>query len=181
MSERASQADPKTPSPLGVYVLTVSDTRTIETDKSGATLIEFAEQAGHRMVERTIVEDDEHKIREAVKNATERAAVDVVLVTGGTGITLRDVTPEAIAPLVTKSIPGFGELFRMLSYDDIGAATVQSRAMAALCGRALVFALPGSTGAIRLAIDKILQAQLDIRTKPCNFAMLLPRVRGEAP
>jgi molybdenum cofactor biosynthesis protein B len=103
-----------------------------------------------------------------------------VLATGGTGITARDVTPEALAPLVTKWIPGFGELFRQLSYADIGAATIQSRAEAALCGGTLVFALPGSTGAVKLALEKIILPQLDVRTKPCNFAELLPRVRGTA-
>jgi len=170
----------KTPTPLGVYVLTVSDTRTVETDKSGGALIEFATEAGHRLVGRAIIPDEQKEIEAAVAEARDDSAVDVVLVTGGTGITLRDVTPEAIAPLITKEIPGFGELFRMLSYEDIGAATVQSRALAALCGRVLVFALPGSTGAIRLAVEKILRPQLDSRTKPCNFASLLPRVRGHA-
>jgi molybdenum cofactor biosynthesis protein B len=101
-----------------------------------------------------------------------------VIVTGGTGLTARDVTPEAIAPLVEKPIPGFGELFRSLSYAEIGAATIQSRAEAALCGRALVFALPGSTAAVRLALDKIIVPQLDARTRPCNFAELLPRMRA---
>ncbi len=166
-----------TPQPLGIAVVTVSDTRTVETDKSGATLIEFVESAGHRLVDRVIVTDDEALIRDQVRQFQNHLEVDVILITGGTGITQRDVTPEAIEPLVTKRIPGFGELFRMLSYEDIGASTIQSRAMAALCGRALVFALPGSTGAIRLAIEKILRPQLDIRTKPCNFAQLLPRVR----
>ena len=107
-------------------------------------------------------------------------AVDVVLATGGTGITRRDVTPEALTPHVTKWIPGFGELFRYLSYADIGAATIQSRAEAALCEGTLVFALPGSTGAVKLALEKIILPQLDSRTKPCNFAELLPRVRGTA-
>jgi molybdopterin adenylyltransferase len=107
-------------------------------------------------------------------------SVEVVLATGGTGITRRDVTPEALTPLVTKWIPGFGELFRYLSYADIGAATIQSRAEAALCGGTLVFALPGSTGAVKLALEKIILPQLDSRTKPCNFAELLPRVRGTA-
>lgn len=175
-AENQAFASP-TPEPLGIVVVTVSDTRTIETDKSGATLIEFVESAGHRLVERVIVTDDESLIRDQVRHFQNQGEVDVILVTGGTGITQRDVTPEAIEPLVTKLIPGFGELFRMLSYEDIGAATIQSRAMAALCGRALVFALPGSTGAIRLAVEKILRPQLDVRTKPCNFAQLLPRVR----
>jgi molybdenum cofactor biosynthesis protein B len=128
-------------------------------------------------VERKIVLDDQETITTTVRGFVASKAVDVVLITGGTGITQRDVTPEAIAPLVDKDIVGFGELFRMLSYEEIGAATIQSRAFAALCGGVLVFGLPGSTGAVRLAVDKILRPQLDIRTKPCNFAMLLPRLR----
>jgi molybdenum cofactor biosynthesis protein B len=110
----------------------------------------------------------------------EEEGVDVVLATGGTGITARDVTPEALTPLVTKWIPGFGELFRYLSYAEIGAATIQSRAEAALCDGTLVFLLPGSTGAVKLALEKIILPQLDSRTKPCNFVELLPRVRGTA-
>lgn len=173
-----SHAD-TTPSPqaLGIAVLTVSDTRTVDNDTSGATLIEFVQNGGHTLVNREIVPDEEDVIRERIRVHQADSKVDVVLVTGGTGITLRDVTPEAIAPLVTKEIPGFGELFRMLSYEEIGASTIQSRASAALCGRVLVFALPGSTGAIRLAVEKILRPQLDVRTKPCNFAQLLPRIR----
>lgn len=165
------------PQALGIAVLTVSDTRTLENDTSGGTLVEFVESAGHALVHREIVPDEEVIIRDRIRIHQADSRVDVVLVTGGTGITLRDVTPEAIAPLVTKEIPGFGELFRMLSYEEIGASTIQSRASAALCGRVLVFALPGSTGAIRLAVEKILRPQLDVRTKPCNFAQLLPRIR----
>src|SRR5690606_1069460 len=135
-------------------------------------------EAGHRLVERKIVRDDRETIESSVRAFVSSAEVDVVLVTGGTGITVRDVTPEAIAPLIDKEIPGFGELFRMLSYEDIGAATIQSRAFAGLCAGTLVFGLPGSTGAVRLAVDRILRPQLDVRTKPCNFAMLLPKLRG---
>ncbi len=164
---------------LGVAVLTVSDTRTIETDKSGALLSETLVSAGHRLVERVIVRDDVTTIRGQVQAWMANAHIDVVLVTGGTGITQRDVTPEAVAPLVTKAIPGFGELFRWLSYADIGAATIQSRADAALCGTTLVFLLPGSTGAVGLALEKIIVPQLDARTRPCNFAELLPRIRRE--
>jgi molybdenum cofactor biosynthesis protein B len=164
---------------LGVAVLTVSDTRTLETDKSGALLSETLACAGHRLIERVIVRDEVTAIRGKVQAWIDDERIDVALVTGGTGITQRDVTPEAIAPLVTKAIPGFGELFRWLSYADIGAATIQSRADAALCGTTLVFLLPGSTGAVRLALEKIILPQLDARTRPCNFAELLPRVRGE--
>ncbi len=166
------------PTCLGISVLTISDTRTIETDKSGGTLLEFVKDAGHQLIHRVIIRDEITSIRAVVSENIERKEVDVILLTGGTGITQRDVTPEALAPLITKAIPGFGELFRMLSYEDIGASTIQSRAMAALCGGTLVFALPGSTGAIRLAIDKILRSQLDSRTRPCNFAQLLPRIRA---
>jgi len=165
-----------TPSPLRISVITVSDTRTLESDKSGDELVSFVQRAGHQLITREIIVDDLSTIQLAVKSLCERDDVDVILLTGGTGITLRDVTPEAIAPLITKEIPGFGELFRWLSYQDIGAATIQSRAMAALCLSTLVFALPGSTGAVRLAVEKIIEPQLDINTKPCNFAQLLPRI-----
>ncbi len=165
-----------TPTPLSIAIMTVSDTRTIETDKSGDALAHFVSEAGHRLALRQIVPDEKEAIRTQVRSWSEDPAVQVILVTGGTGITGRDVTPEAIAPLVTKDIPGFGELFRLLSYEDIGAATIQSRAFAALCGTTLVFALPGSTSSVQFAVDKILRAQLDVRTKPCNFAQLLPRL-----
>jgi molybdenum cofactor biosynthesis protein B len=163
--------------PLGVAVLSVSDTRTLETDTSGALLATRLEEAGHRLTWRGIEKDDLLSIRERVQALSSDPAIEIVLVTGGTGVTRRDVTPEAIEPLVTKLIPGFGELFRFLSYAEIGPATIQSRAFAALCGRALVFALPGSTAAVRLALEKILLPQLDRRTRPCNFAELLPRMR----
>jgi molybdenum cofactor biosynthesis protein B len=168
-----------TPSPLRIAVLTVSDTRTLETDKSGAYVAEAVQAAGHVVTLRKIVPDELTLLESSLSALIADPAVDVVIATGGTGITKRDVTPEALAPLVSKWIPGFGELFRQLSYADIGAATIQSRAEAALCGGTLVFALPGSTGACRLALEKIIIPQLDIRTKPCNFAELLPRVRNE--
>lgn len=163
---------------LGILVVTVSDTRTPATDTSGRLAVETLAAAGHRLSGPEIVSDDVEKIRERVARAVSDAQFDVVVLTGGTGITARDVTPEAIAPLVTKAVPGFGELFRMLSYAQIGAATIQSRAEAALCGGTLVFALPGSTSAVRLALEEILVPQLDARTKPCNFAELLPRIRS---
>ena len=164
---------------LGVAVLTISDTRTPETDKSGSLASELLTARGHRVVFHRIVPDDEAKIRAAVAGAIAEGNVDALVTTGGTGITHRDVTPEAIEPLVTKAIPGFGELFRYLSYEEIGASTIQSRAFSAVCGRTLVFALPGSTGAVRLALERIVLPQLDIQTRPCNFAELLPRIRGE--
>ena len=165
-----------TPRPLQLAILTVSDTRTLETDTSGQRLVEFAERAGHEIMERRIVSDDVETIREQVAQWAETSSIEVVLITGGTGITGRDVTPEAVEPLLGKTIPGFGELFRMLSYEDIGAATIQSRAFAGLVGTTLVFALPGSGGAVGLAVDRILLPQLDVRTKPCNFAQLLDRL-----
>jgi molybdenum cofactor biosynthesis protein B len=164
---------------LRVAVLTVSDTRTLETDGSGGLAAAELVQAGHLLADRRILPDDVESIRAALRAWVESPAVDVVVMTGGTGITARDVTPDALAPLVTKPIPGFGELFRFLSYAEIGAATIQSRAEAALCGTTLVFALPGSTGAVRLALEKIVLPQLDSRTRPCNFAELLPRIQGK--
>jgi molybdopterin adenylyltransferase len=162
--------------PLTIAVLTVSDTRTPETDTSGGLLLERLERAGHRIFERRIIRDDLELIRDSLRAYIDDPAVEVVIATGGTGITARDVTPEALAPLITKAIPGFGELFRWLSYAEIGAATIQSRAEAALCVTTLVFTLPGSTGAVRLALEQILLPQLDSRTRPCNFVELLPRV-----
>ncbi len=165
-----------TPQPLNLAILAVSDTRTLETDTSGQRLVEFAARAGHEVVQRQILPDDLEAVREQVRQWSASPSIQVVLTTGGTGVTGRDVTPEAVEPLLTKTIPGFGELFRMLSYEDIGAATIQSRAFAGLVGTTLVFALPGSSGAVELAIDRILLPQLDVRTQPCNFAQLLPRL-----
>lgn len=164
--------------PLRIAVLTVSDTRTLETDTSGGTLVEKLQAAGHQIADRRILTDDLDGIRAQLRAWIADSEVDVVVATGGTGITARDVTPDALAPLITKPIPGFGELFRWLSYADIGAATIQSRTEAALCDTTLVFTLPGSTGAVKLALDQILLPQLDNRTRPCNFVELLPRVKG---
>jgi molybdenum cofactor biosynthesis protein B len=163
--------------PVNVAVLTVSDTRTLETDKSGAAIVEALTSAGHVVAKRRILPDNLADLRQALTEWIADPGVDVVIASGGTGITGRDVTPEAMAPLVTKPIPGFGELFRHLSYADIGTATIQSRAEGALCGSTLVFLLPGSTGAVRLAMSKILLPQLDSRTSPCNFVELMPRFR----
>ena len=165
--------------PVNIAVLTVSDTRTIETDTSGKLIADRLAEAGHKIVAREIVIDSEVKIRAQLAQWIADPGVDVVIATGGTGVTPRDVTPEALAPLITKHIPGFGELFRQVSFAEIGAATIQSRADAALCGQTYVFLLPGSTGGVRTGIEKILLSQLDHRTKPCNFVMLLPRIRSE--
>lgn len=167
--------------PVGVGVLTVSDTRTAADDRSGDTIVELLTAAGHTIAARAIVTDDRDLIREQLRAWIADPAIEIVIATGGTGVTPRDVTPEALAPLITKPIPGFGELFRWLSYSDIGASTIQSRAEAALCDRTYVFLLPGSPSACRFAMDKILLSQLDNRTRPCNFVMLLPRIRTERP
>lgn len=161
--------------PLGIAVLTLSDTRTLETDRSGSYLVDALTEAGHTLVHRTLIADDEHSLRDTLTAWAADDAVQVILTTGGTGITRRDITPDVVNALATKHIPGFGELFRMLSYQTIGTSTVQSRATAALMGQTLVFALPGSTGACRDAWTGILVHQLDSRHRPCNFAELLPR------
>lgn len=165
--------------PVNIAVLTVSDTRTLETDTSGGYIVQRMTEVGHRIAARAIVIDSELTLRAQLAAWIADPGIDVIIATGGTGVTPRDVTPEALAPLVTKSIPGFGELFRWLSYDEIGTATVQSRADAALCGSTYVFLLPGSTNGVKLGVDKILVPQLDHRQKPCNFVMLLPRIRNE--
>jgi len=158
-------------------VITVSDTRTRETDRSGALICERLESMGHHLHLRKIIPDDYETIQQSVDECIKTSDLDVVILTGGTGITRRDITPDAIRPLSTKHIPGFGELFRWLSFGEIGASTIQSRADAWLCDSTLVFALPGSSGAVQLAMDKILVEQLDVRTRPCNFIQLLPRIR----
>lgn len=164
--------------PVGCAVITVSDTRTAENDTSGDLLVQRLETMGHFVRHRVIVTDDIPLIQAQVQGFMADPEIAVVLVTGGTGITRRDVTPEAIAPLATRHIPGFGELFRWLSYADIGTSTIQSRADAWLCDTTLVFALPGSTNACALAMDRILVEQLDARHRPCNFIQLLDRIRG---
>jgi molybdenum cofactor biosynthesis protein B len=166
--------------PVNVAVLTVSDSRTLESDTSGAYAANALEGAGHRVVCRRIVQDDVAAIQAALTERMQDPGTDAVIATGGTGVTARDVTPEALSGLVTKWIPGFGELFRMLSYAEIGASTIQSRAEAGLCGSTLVFALPGSTGAVRLALERIILPQLDNRTRPCNFVELLPRIKASS-
>lgn len=164
---------------VGVGVLTVSDTRRLEEDTSGALVVERLERMGHEVVDRRLVRDEVGEIQGVVRGWMGDGRVSVGIVTGGTGVTARDVTPEAVGALGTKRIEGFGELFRWLSYREIGTSTIQSRADAWLCGETLVFVLPGSTGAVRLAMDEILAQQLDARHRPCNFIELLPRIRGE--
>lgn len=155
-----------------IRVLTISDSRDLSTDKSGALLEELCVQAGHHVTLRLIVPDELEKIRQTVKDWASDAAVNAILVTGGTGITQRDVTPEAVEALYDKALPGFGELFRHLSYAEIGTACIQSRASAGLIGQTVVFLMPGSTGACRLAAQSIILPQLDARTRPCSFPEL---------
>lgn len=162
-----------------VGVLTVSDTRTFETDRSGQTIADRLTDAGHDVARREIVTDNRDAITAKLREWIDDPGVEVIITTGGTGVTPRDVTPEALSPLITKHIPGFGELFRAISYNEIGTSTIQSRADAALCQQTYVFVLPGSTGAVRTAMDEILLSQLDIRHRPCNFVELLPRIRAE--
>ncbi len=162
--------------PLNIALLTVSDTRTPDTDRSGSLLAETLAGVGHVIAARLIVPDEIDRLRVHLKAWIEDPQVDLVISTGGTGLADRDVTPEAVAPFVTRAIPGFGELFRRLSFDEIGTSTIQSRAEAVMCGHTFVFMLPGSTGACRLALDAILLEQLDHRHRPCNFAELLPRI-----
>lgn len=167
--------------PVNVAVLTVSDTRTLADDTSGQLIVDRLTEVGHRIVARQIVTDSELRIRAQLAAWIADPDVEVVIATGGTGVTPRDVTPEALAPLVTKAIPGFGELFRWVSFEEIGTSTIQSRAEAALCGQTFVFLLPGSTSGVRTALEKILIPQLDHRQRPCNFVMLLPRIKSERP
>lgn len=158
--------------PLNIAVLTVSDTRTEETDKSGKVLQEGAKEAGHKVVEKVIVKDDVYQMRAVFSRWIADPNVHVIVSTGGTGIAGRDSTPEAVMPLLDKPIEGFGELFRAVSMEEIGASAIQSRAIAGLTNQTLIFCLPGSTGACRTGWDKILRPQLDHRTRPCNFAQM---------
>jgi molybdenum cofactor biosynthesis protein B len=158
-------------------ILTVSDTRTAATDVSGDVLVERATTAGHTIAVRRILPDDRAQIEAALRELIAAPEVDVVIATGGTGVTGRDVTPEAFAAVYEKEIPGFGELFRWLSYATIGTSTIQSRATAGVAQGTYLFALPGSPGACRDAWDQILGQQLDYRYRPCNFVELLPRLK----
>jgi len=161
---------------LDIAVLTVSDSRTEADDKSGQLLAERVTGAGHRLADKRIVPDDIYRIRAAVSEWIADPEVSAVVATGGTGVTGRDGTPEAVAVLLDKEIDGFGEVFRMLSYEEIGTSTLQSRALAGVANGTYVFCLPGSSGACRTAWDRVISHQLDFRTRPCNLAELIPRL-----
>jgi len=163
---------------LGVAVLTVSDTRTLEDDTSGQYLVDGLEAAGHRLAARDIVRDDIYQIRAVLSAWIASGDIDAVLVTGGTGFSGRDSTPEAVAPLFDKEIDGFGEVFRALSYDEIGSSTIQSRALAGLANNTVIFCMPGSTGACRTAWEGLVREQLDSSHRPCNFVGVL-KVRAQ--
>jgi molybdenum cofactor biosynthesis protein B len=163
--------------PVNIAVMTVSDTRTLADDRSGDTLVARIEGAGHKVAARAIVTDDTSLILEQMAAWVENPDIDVIISTGGTGVTGRDVTPEAVEALCDKIIPGFGELFRWLSFAKIGTSTIQSRAIGGVARGTYVFALPGSTGAVKDGWDEILSLQLDNRHTPCNFVELMPRLR----
>jgi molybdenum cofactor biosynthesis protein B len=162
--------------PLDIAVLTVSDTRTEETDLSGKTLIERLTAAGHRLTEKRIAPDDIYRIRAVVSEWIADPGVQVVLTTGGTGVTGRDGTPEALSVLFDKTLDGFGEVFRAISYQEIKTSTIQSRAIAGVANGTYIFCLPGSSGACRTAWDNLIRDQLDYRTRPCNLVELMPRL-----
>ena len=171
--------------PLGIAVLTVSDTRSLAEDKSGDTLAARVTAAGHRLAARAVVTDDVADIRAAVQSWIDDPAVDAIITTGGTGFTGRDVTPEAIEPMFEKRMDGFSTVFHRISYDKIGTSTIQSRATAGVAGATYIFVLPGSPGACKDAWDGILAQQLDYRHRPCNFVEIMPRLdehlrRGKA-
>jgi molybdopterin adenylyltransferase len=162
--------------PLTIAVLTISDTRSLEEDRSGGILVERLTKAGHRLGDRAIVPDEIEAIRDKVKGWIADPAIDAVITTGGTGFTGRDITPEAIEPLFEKRMDGFSAVFHRISYDKIGTSTIQSRATAGVAGATFIFVLPGSPGACKDAWDGILAAQLDYRHQPCNFVEIMPRL-----
>ena len=162
---------------VNIALLTVTDTRTIDTDKSGAILVKKIKEQNHKLVERKIVKDEKDKIKEILLDWVKKENLDVIITTGGTGLTGRDITPEAIKEIAHKEIPGFGELFRELSYKTIGTSAMQSRACAVLANGKYIFVLPGSSGGVTDAWDGILKYQLDINHKPCNFVELFPRLK----
>jgi len=167
----------RTFTPINIAVLTISDTRTLDDDTSGAILAERVTKAGHNLIERGIEKDVVLAIVSRLNNWIDDRRIDCVITTGGTGLTGRDVTPEALDRVKEKDIPGFGELFRWISFKTIGTSTVQSRAMAVLARGTYIFALPGSNGAVKDGWDQILAEQLDSRNRPCNFVELMPRLR----
>ena len=163
--------------PLAIAILTVSDSRTARNDASGDYLFDAIAAAGHRLADRALLPDDRYRMRARVSAWIADENVDAVLITGGTGFTGRDSTPEAIAPLLDREMPGFGELFRAISFDEIGTSSLQSRAFAGIANGTFIFCLPGSTSACRTGWEKIIAAQLDSRTRPCNLPGLKPRLR----
>ena len=162
---------------VNIALLTVTDTRTIDTDRSGAILVKKIKEQNHKLVERKIVKDKKDKIKEILLDWIKKENLDVIITTGGTGLTGRDITPEAIKEIAHKEIPGFGELFRELSYKTIGTSAMQSRACAVLANGKYIFALPGSSGGVTDAWDGILKYQLNINHRPCNFVELFPRLK----
>ena len=162
---------------VNIALLTVTDTRTINTDKSGAILLKKIKEQNHKLVDRKIVKDKKDEIKKILSDWIKKDNLDVIITTGGTGLTGRDITPEAINEIADKKIPGFGELFRELSYKTIGTSAMQSRACAVLANGKYIFALPGSSGGVTDAWDRILKYQLDINNKPCNFVELFPRLK----
>ena len=162
---------------VNIALLTVTDTRTIDTDKSGAILVKKIKEQNHKLIDRKIVKDKKVEIKKIISDWIKKDDLDVIITTGGTGLTGRDITPEVIKEISDKEIPGFGELFRELSYKTVGTSTIQSRACAVLANGKYIFALPGSSGGVTDAWDGILKYQLDINHKPCNFVELFPRLK----
>lgn len=162
---------------VNIALLTVTDTRTLKNDKSGRILVEKIKKANHNLIDRKICKDSKNEIKKILKEWTKRKKIDVIITTGGTGLTGRDITPEALNELADKHIPGFGEIFRTISLETVGTSSIQSRACAILAKGKYIFALPGSSGGVTDAWDKILIHQLDINHKPCNFIELLPRLK----
>jgi len=162
---------------INIALLTITDTRTMENDKSGAILVKKIEEQKHKLFDRKIVKDDKEQIKKIILDWTKKDQIDVIITTGGTGLTGRDITPEAIKGIADKEIPGFGELFRQLSYKTVGTSTIQSRAFGAIANGKYIFVLPGSSGGVTDAWDMILKYQLDINHKPCNFVQLFPRLK----
>ncbi len=162
---------------VNIALLTITDTRTIDTDKSGAILEKKIKEQNHKLLDRKIVKDEKEEIKKIILKWLDNKNLDVIITTGGTGLTGRDITPEAIKGITDKEIPGFGELFRQLSYKTVGTSTIQSRAFGAIAKGKYIFVLPGSSGGVTDAWDMILKYQLDINHKPCNFAQLFPRLK----
>ena len=162
---------------VNIALLTVTDTRTLKNDKSGAILVDKISEANHNLVDRKICKDNKKDIKKIIKDWLKKKNIDVIITTGGTGLTGRDITPEAINEIADKHIPGFGEIFRMISLGTVGTSAIQSRACAVLAKGKYIFALPGSSGGVTDAWDKILKFQLDINHKPCNFVELFPRLK----